>query len=847
VSAGPLVGRTREVAALNSVIERGQSGGEVLLLTGEPGIGKSALLAEARAGARDLGNTVLDAVGVENEMHLPFGGLQQLLAPLMKNRAVLQAAQRVALETALGLADGPAPELFLIAEAAFALLSELRSSGPVLVMIDDVQWLDPQSHQILTFIAHRAVTSGICVIAAVRTGHPGPFADSGFPGFEVRGLDEGTAEMILREHAVGLGPSALRRIRQEALGNPLALLELPRAWADEAPTDEHPVPLSLRLERAFAGRVSELPSATRDALLIAAISSSNDAKEITAALGEFGTLEPSIAHFIPAADAGLISFNGTAVEFRHPLVRSGVLQREPLTRQHKAHSALAQVLVDDSYRRAWHRALSIVGPNDQISQELADTVADSLRRGALMTAVSSLERSAQLASTPTMRGELLVQAVQLAFRAGRVDVVQRILRQVSFVDLKELDHARLVWIREALNPDVTSNTEHVRELCDAALRADFLGDTGLALNILVSAALRCWWVDSHEEGKRKVLDALDQLSNGASDPRHVNAIAIADPVFGAAEVMVTLETLDFESVTDGDDLRTYGMAAYGIGDLALATDLFDRAEQVFREEGRLGYLPVVLALQLHIRLELGDWAGAAFAIEEVNTVSLETGQTVFADNNVLVEARALALRGDWRQALKRIENAEEEATRLRVNDRVCLAYQARGTALLSADRPTEAFECLKRQYDPDDVGYHLRESFSHVAMMAEAAVDSGRLVEARSILEALETVAIVTPSPLLEANLLYARAVLAPEHLRELRFREAFKHNLTRWPWIGARIQLEFGRWLVSVNRREEAQGPLQIADAVFKRIGAERWTRKTEAALGGSDPESGSGGGEDS
>jgi hypothetical protein len=833
-----LLGREREVAALSSVIAASQ--GSVMLMVGEPGIGKSALLAVARATAREAGYTVLSAVGVESEMHLPFGGVHQMLTPLMGKLGRLPRAHRDALGTALGLSESSRPDLFLIAEAALLLLTLERREHPVIVIVDDVQWLDPQSHQILAFVAHRGAEAGLCVLGAVRAGHPGPLADAGFPQLPVQGVDDQAAEAILVAHAEGLGLTDLRRIRREAMGNPLALLELPRAWGDGPLTDDHPPALTSRLERAFAGRVAELPAATRDALLIAAVGSSSDTRELLAALSAFGTSCAPDQVFRPAALAGLVTEDLSSVGFRHPLVRSGVLQRETLARRHDAHRALATVLAADRYRQTWHRAWSMIGPDDQVADELAATVPDSLRRGAVMSAVSSLERSAQLTTGSARRGDRLLQAAGHAFGAGRADVVARILREASDIDLTELDQARLTWLTEALNGDVSSNPAGVRQLCESARRAAELHDVSLALNLLLCAALRCWWADSGVDDRGRVVAVLDELTQAGDDPRRLAAIAVAEPVLRGADVLARLGSLDLDQVTDGDSLRMYGVAAYGAGDFVLATDLLDRAEQSFRVEGRLGLLPVVLALQLHIRLDLGDWSGAVSASREVNAVSRETGQAVFADNNVLVEARGMALRGDWQPALELMAGAEAEAARLRVTDRICLGYQARGSALLSADRPGEAFDYLKRSFDPADAGYHLRESFSGVALMAEAAVGCGRADQARALVSALETVTIVTPSPLLEVNLLYARAVLAPHDVREPLYQAALAHGLGRWPWLRARLRLEYGRWLLTVGRDDEAAPQLRAACEVFDQIGARRWSRRAADALARLDPADG-------
>jgi tetratricopeptide (TPR) repeat protein len=827
-----LVGRESEVERLRAVIEGAPEQGSVTLLIGEPGIGKSALLRVARDAALEAGYTLLGAEGVENEMHLPFGGLQQLVAPLMGSTDELPPTHRHALETAIGLSSRSRPDLFLIAEAAFNLIVVGRRLGPVIIVADDVQWLDPQSHQILAFLAHRSVVGRFCVLGAIRTDHPGPLADVDFPKLVVQRLDDQTAERMLQSHSGLFHANDLRRIREEAAGNPLALLELPRSWGTGPPTSDHTPALSARLEHAFAGRVSGLSSETQDALLLAAVSSSSDTSEISAALEAFSGSPLSPRVLEPAIAAGLITEASLNITFRHPLVRSGILHRESFERRHAAHRALADVLVADRYRQSWHRAWSIVGPDDDVAEDLAATVPNSLQRGAVMSAVSSLERSAQLTTSPTRRGERLLLSANYAFGAGRADVVARILRDASEVDLTELDQARCTWLTEALNEDVAANSDCVRKLAQSAEVAKSFGDKGLGLDLLLSAALRIWWADSGTEDRKRVLDVLDRFTEAIEDPRHVAAVAITEPILRSTEVHDRLRAVNFDELDDGDALRMYGMAAYGIGNYPLADHLLERAEKIFRSQGRLGLLPVVLALQVHIRIDLGDWSAATAATDEVYSISRETGQALFAQTNFLVEARALALRGKAESALELMSSAESEATQRRCDDRICLGYQARGAALLSADRPEEAFTCLRRQYDPADPGYHLRESIGALALMVEAAVDSQQSDQARQIIESFEILFLVAPSPLLEVNLLYARAVLAPNDLRDPLYQAAMDHDLADWPWIRGRVLLEYGRWLLRSGRPRRALAHLAEAQAVFDRIGAERWSRKASAAL---------------
>ncbi len=827
-----LCGRERELAAIDETMSAAREVGAVLLVTGEPGIGKSALLTEARKRADAVGYRVLRAAGIESEQHLPFGGLQQIMAPLMDRLETLPRVQGQALATALGLFDGPRPDLFLIAEAALLLLAQERELRPVLVVADDVQWLDPQTHQIVTFLAHRSVAMRLVLIGAARTGHPGPFVNAAFPGLEILGVDDETAEALLQTHAHDLTPADRRRIRQEARGNPLALIELPAAWTDSHAGESHAPTLSARLERAFAGRVSQFPAATRDVLLVAATDSSSDLAEILAATAAFrrGALDRD--GLATAVEAGLVMVDAGALTFRHPLVRSGILQTESVVRRQAAHRALADVLVTDRYRRTWHRAQAIVGPDDRVADDLEATVPESLGRGAVMSAVASLERSAHLTSSTSQRGRRLLQAAQHAFEVGRPDVVGRLIGEAAQTDLSDIDLVRRDWLTELLNDDVRADPGRVVALCTSVERAAGAGDLDLALNLLIPLSLRCWWADVGDAARERLHATLETLTGSSDDPRCLCALALAEPVLRGHEVSQRLMRLDLEAITDADSLRTLGMAAYGIGDSVLATDLLDRAEQLLRARGRLGLLPVVLALQFHIRLDLGDWTGSAAASEEVDRVAVETGQALFAFNNVLVESRALALRGDWKSALEMVVGAEDEASRLRLSDALCLSYQSRGVALLSAGRAEEAFLCMRRQFDPHDPGYHLRESFAGVALMAEAAADAGYEAEGRTIVDGLESVARLSPAPMLHVNLLYARAVLAPAHDAEGLYVAALEHDLSRWPFIRARLRLEYGRFLASAGRTCEAVPQLRQSLDVLSAMGAARWVRRAEAAL---------------
>jgi hypothetical protein len=286
IAAQALIGRDQELGILAGLIDQAADGGAAIVVIGDPGIGKSSLLRAAADHGRAAGYRVLAATGIQAEAHLPFAGLHHLLRPVLGGLDRLPAAQAEALSAAFGLSDGPPPEPFMIALATLNLLAEAAADRPVLAVADDVQWLDPPTQDALTFLARRVGGDPVVLIGTVRRGHDVAFAAAGLPELDLRGLDEGSARDVLAGHAAGLGYADTERILREAAGNPLALVELPLAIraAAEGGLETLPqvLPLTARLERAFADRIADLPPLTRDAVLVAAADNADDLPEILA-------------------------------------------------------------------------------------------------------------------------------------------------------------------------------------------------------------------------------------------------------------------------------------------------------------------------------------------------------------------------------------------------------------------------------------------------------------------------------------------------------------------------------------------------------------------------------------
>jgi len=805
-------------------------------MLGEAGIGKTTLLRAAAEHARAAGLRILEAVGVEAEAPLPFAGLHQLLRPVIGAASALPAMQRHALSAAFGDEDGPPPEPFVIALAALNLLADVAAQQPVLLVVDDVQWLDRPSQEVLTFVARRVSGGPIAIVGTVRKGHACPFATAGLTVLDVLGLDDESARGVLSANAGDLGHADRERILQEAMGNPLALVELPVAWRTtrgQALGLLPPyLPLTARLERSFAGRIAELPAPTRDSLLVAAVDHGDELPEILTAASLLAGRRLTVDALDRATTAGLLRFDEMHVHFRHPLVRSAVLQSETVARRQAANAALAAVLVEEPYRRTWHRAHSIVGPDDEIADELETNHTIALRRGSVTSAIQALERSAQLTTDPAKRAGRLLMAAEHAFGLGSVDLVDRLLTAAARHSLSQLDRARMEWLREIFNDGVPGDAARVFELCDIAERSARADNCDLALKLVLGAALRCWWADTGPDARARVVAVTQSIPGVEDDPRYVAALGVAEPVLQGETVADLLSRVTMESVDDADALRLLGMAAHAIGDSVRAADFLDRAETKLRQQGRLGLLYHVLGMQAPVRLAIGDWERAAAASEEGRRLAEETGQPIWTTGNIVVDAMGRALRGRPEQALALAARAEQSAKRGRLNDLLACARLARGCVWISTGRYAEAYEELLPLFDPADPSYHQRELFSGVMFLAEAAVHADQREDARGVIAGLEQVAAITPSPILHVHLLYARAVLADDADAECLYLSALGQNLTRWPWVRARIELAYGRWLRRQRRVCESRAPLRAALTTFDLIGATSWADQTRTEL---------------
>jgi DNA-binding CsgD family transcriptional regulator len=821
-----LVGREDETERLCSLVDAASAGGGALVVVGDPGIGKSALLNVAKEHAARTGLTVLASAGVECESGLPYAGLDLLLRPILDTAAALPSVQRDALLTAVGLTRGPAPDPVRLGLAVLNLISEAAARGAVLVAVDDIHRLDPPTHETLAFVARRIGRAAFAMIATARTGSVGPLLTAGLPELDVPVLSDAAARGLLARNEPDLSPTAREEILRDALGNPLALVELPIARH----TGDSSRPLTERLARAFAGTFDGLPEDARDAVLAAAVAQNADLTEIVLAGSVLAGHELSVDALDAAMAAGLLRFDEIRVQFRHPLVRSAVLHAETPSRRRAAHAALAEAVQDDAFRHAWHRAHAIVGPDDSVADELGHVAA--LRRGSPLAAIWALERSAQLSTDSSLRARRPLLAAEYAFDLGRADMVDRILDAASRTHLSDLDRARAEWLREIFNDGVPGDAARVFELCTVVRQSIAAGDLDLALNLLLAAALRCWWAEPGRDARAEVVKVARELPNAGNDPRVVAALAVADWNGNATEVIAHLDRVVLETVDDPSALRLLGAAAHAVGHTVRSIDFLTRAETKLREQGRLGLLVHVLNLQILNWLEVGDWDAASDAIEEARQLSAETGQPLWENVSLGLAAVLAGLRGDNDEAQTLASQVEKFASGGRLNALLVCVQLARGFGWISTGGYSEGYDALRRVFEPSDPAFHSAKRYHAIMSLAEAAVRVDRGADARSVIAALEEEAKTVASPILHVQLSYARAVLADDDRAEALYLEALSQDLTRWPWARARIELAYGTWLRRQRRVAESRAPLRAARTTLEFVGAARWADLARAEL---------------
>jgi DNA-binding CsgD family transcriptional regulator len=829
-----LLGREREREVLERTLAAAGAGhGEVLVVDGEPGVGKTALLDYAVEAAH--GFRIARAFGIESEMELPFAALQQLCAPLLGLIDRLPQPQRDALAVAFGLSAGPAASPFLVGLAVLGLLSEAAEEQPLLCLVDDAQWLDRASARGFAFVARRLLAERIALVFAAR--EPGDVL-AGLPELPVPPLGHRDSRMLLESALPArLDEHVLDRIVAETRGNPLALLELPRGLTPTQLAGGFglpAVPLSASIEKSFTRRLDDLPGDARRLLLVAAADPVGDTALVWRAAQQLGIPE-SAAETVEAE--GLLEL-GPRVVFRHPLVRSAVYRAAGLTERRAVHRALSEATdpQTDPDRRAWHKAQAASRPDEQIAAELERSAGRALTRGGLAAVAAFLERAAALTPESAHRAERLLAAACARRDAGDLEAALGLLADVEIGVLDELGRARVDLLRAQIAMEQRRAGDAGPLFLNAASRLERF-DPELSRETYLEALGGAMANDVEVVGgARAVAAAARAAPPGSVPPRTVDvlldafAIRLTDGYAAAAPTLArALELLVATDAPSEEVGRWLSLSSERNGNI-VALEMWDdetlhllaaRQVQVARDTGALVHLQFALSFLARSQMLAGELASAALMIDEARLIADAVG------NPPLVNAPMIlaAWRGQQSHASELIEaSSEEAAVRRWTSNKYARAvlYNGLGRHDAARDAASEAFA-------PDPIGY----GALLVPELAEAAsrTDDRALLE--SVLEWLSARTQVISSGWASGIEARVRALLSESEDAERLYQQSIAHlSATRVQLELARSHLIYGEWLRRERRRLDARKHLRTALQAFTTMGAEAFAGRAEREL---------------
>jgi hypothetical protein len=732
-----LRGRRAECAVLDKLIEAVLAGeSRALVVRGEPGAGKTALLDYLAAGA--TGCRVARAPGVQSEMELAFAALHQLCAPMLDRLDLLPDPQREALGTAFGIMSGPPPDRFLIGLAVLSLLSDTAGKMPLVCLIDDQQWLDRASAQVLAFVARRLDAESVGLVFAVRAAARTAGEElAGLPVLEVDGLGEGDARALLESVFTGpVDARVLGRIVAETRGNPLALLELPRALTQEELAGGFGLPgaaaLSGRIEESYQRQLYALPAQTRRLVQLAAADPVGDPLLVWRAAERVGI---GAAAATAGAEAGLVEF-GTQVRFRHPLVRSMAYRSASLRERQEVHRALAEATdpLTDPDRRAWHLAQAAPGPDDDVAAELERSASRAQARGGMAAAAAFLERAALLTREPDRRAQRLLAAARAKRAAGALDPALGLLAAVETGPRDALRTAEAEQLRGQIALDQRHGSDAARMLLGAARSFEPL-NPGLArethLEALWEAAMLAGDADQ-AGGVRQAAQAALASPPGPGPPRTVDvlldalALRFTQGYATAAPALRRALELVLELNADAGPANRWLLSSGGRISQIIAVELWDfeswlalatRQARLARGAGALVHLQFALNYLARARLLAGDLATAAPMIEEDHLIAEATGNPPVSDTALMLAA----WRGREPEARELIEATARDAAARGLGRLAGFAGCASSVLYNGMGRHDLARDAARQAFDRGQLGHGPLV----VSELAEAAVRTG--------------------------------------------------------------------------------------------------------------------------
>jgi DNA-binding CsgD family transcriptional regulator len=824
-----LRGRDRERRTLHEAFERARAGeSATVLLVGEPGIGKTALLEDAAVAA--AGMRVLRARGIESEAQIPFAGLLELLRPVLHCVERLPEPQAAALAGALALRPAAGSDRFAVGAATLGVLAAAAEERPVAVLVDDAHWLDRSTAESILFAARRLLADPVAVVLTLREGHPSVFLDAGLPVLALAGLDRETAAALLADHG-GPGDAALlERLHRATGGNPLALLEL-AGNADELAwgPDDAPVRVSDRIARSLLRRADGLSPPARRLLLLAATAAHGELALLRRAAVELGLDVEAIGE---ARDAGLVHLRDAVVEFRHPLVRSAVYAAATAGERRAAHVALAGALPDAEVdRRAWHLEAAAVGPDDAASAALAQAGARARDRSAYAVAAAAYERATALAVEERGIARLLLAAADCAWLAGLADRAESLLERAR----RAVDDPMLAAEVDHLRGHIAVRRGRVAEGQRLLRAAASTADPDRAVLMLAEATNASFYagdaaamLEASARAEELAADAPGpDIAVFASLARGMALIFNGEGEAGAARIRSAVEALErTDALAARPRLLPWAvMGPLWLRETGAGGALAARALEVARGQAAVGILPFLLMHVARDHAGRDDWRAAAAEYHEGIRLARDSGQRT--DLATLLAGLACLEAREGRET----ETREHATEALGLSEEVgeglhdVWALAALGDLELALGRPEVAVERLE-ELDALLRSRGIRDcDVSPAPELVDAYLRLGRTDEAAAAAAAYGEAAQAKGQPWALARALRCRGMVAPAAAFEDCFAEALAlHDRTPDVFAAAQTRLACGGRLRRAGRRTQAREHLRAAHEAFEALGARPW-----------------------
>ena len=831
--------RGHECAKLDQLLADAQLGqSAVLVVRGEAGIGKSALLEYVAERARRF--RLLRAIGAEWEMELPFAGLHQLCAGLLDDLDRLPAPQRDAMATAFGLSEGTEPDRFLIGLAVLNLLSDAATKHPLVAIVDDAQWLDQSSAQVLAFVARRLAAESVVLLFGERDS-VGLAHLAGLPELRLGGLpDVAARELLASVITAPMDERVRNRILAETRGNPLALLELPRGSSSALLAAGFGLPgegsLPERIQASFQRRVRGLPARTVHLLLVAAADPTGEPGLLGRAAGELGLSSDELA---PAEADGLIDF-GLQVTFRHPLLRSAVYVGASSDARREAHRALASATDAglDPDRRAWHRAHATVAPDEDVAGELEQSAVRARARGGLAAAAAFLERAAVFSADARRQAQRALGAAANKHRAGDPHAALALLATASAGPVEEVDRAMIKRLNGQILLDLGRCAEALQDLVDAARQLEPI-DADLARDTHLEAMRAACFAGRLGPGTIAAAKAARKVPAREGAPRVedllLDALAIRFTDGYAASVPAAKRALAALRAQERAEWERAGpwlvpalVARWMARELFaddLTRDLAVQGVQITRDFGALAMLAFALNSVVYVRLVEGDLNGAAVLLDEADAVSAATGTEPVTYGRL----SAAGFRGIEVDALPLFEAIESAATALGAGILITLSEHARAVLYNGLGRYKDALAPAQSAAERDE----LWVSVWSYPEFVEAAARCGQAHLANHALAGLSERTRAADSDWAFGIEARCRALVSEGNQAEALYCEAIDHLApTHAAFDLARARLLYGEWLRRERRRIDARDQLRAAVEAFNAMGAEGFAGRARREL---------------